>query len=163
MPTLALTGAAEPPFFGVCAALEWEWPATDAKYWITFLVFSVLPAPDSPLQKNYHHHSSNMEWTAYSWRFLPKHHDSLRSLIPRRPESLTITLAYFSLCECTLPIGHPRWDMRLFLDSNDQQTVDAFAWFSQIELLVPHRPLSLIHIWRCRRIERCRSRWSPYH
>ena len=27
--------------------------------------------------------------------------------------------------------------------------------------LVPS--LSLIHIWRCRRIERCRSRWSPYH
>ena len=25
------------------------------------------------------------------------------------------------------------------------------------------RILSLIHIWRCRRIERCRSRWSPYH
>ena len=23
--------------------------------------------------------------------------------------------------------------------------------------------LSLIHIWRCWRIERCRSRWSPYH
>ena len=23
--------------------------------------------------------------------------------------------------------------------------------------------LSLIHIWRCRRIRRCRSRWSPYH
>ena len=23
--------------------------------------------------------------------------------------------------------------------------------------------LSIIHIWRCRRIERCRSRWSPYH
>ena len=29
-------------------------------------------------------------------------------------------------------------------------------------LLTQHR-LSLIHIWRCRRIERCRSRWSPYH
>ena len=26
-----------------------------------------------------------------------------------------------------------------------------------------HQLLSLIHIWRCRRIERCRSRWSPYH
>ena len=26
-----------------------------------------------------------------------------------------------------------------------------------------HLELSLIHIWRCRRIERCRSRWSPYH
>ena len=23
--------------------------------------------------------------------------------------------------------------------------------------------LSLIHIWRCRRGSRCRSRWSPYH
>eukprot|EP00826_Nyctotherus_ovalis_P055661 TRINITY_DN7413_c0_g1_i1.p1 TRINITY_DN7413_c0_g1~~TRINITY_DN7413_c0_g1_i1.p1 ORF type:complete len:121 (-),score=1.97 TRINITY_DN7413_c0_g1_i1:24-386(-) len=27
--------------------------------------------------------------------------------------------------------------------------------------LLPY--LSLIHICRCRRIERCRSRWSPYH
>ena len=27
----------------------------------------------------------------------------------------------------------------------------------------PLLTLSLIHIWRCRRIERCRSRWSPYH
>eukprot|EP00826_Nyctotherus_ovalis_P045348 TRINITY_DN5011_c0_g1_i1.p3 TRINITY_DN5011_c0_g1~~TRINITY_DN5011_c0_g1_i1.p3 ORF type:complete len:123 (+),score=35.29 TRINITY_DN5011_c0_g1_i1:202-570(+) len=27
----------------------------------------------------------------------------------------------------------------------------------------PHVLLSLIHICRCRRIERCRSRWSPYH
>ena len=26
-----------------------------------------------------------------------------------------------------------------------------------------HEPLSLIHIWRCRRRLRCRSRWSPYH
>eukprot|EP00826_Nyctotherus_ovalis_P014046 TRINITY_DN13879_c0_g1_i1.p2 TRINITY_DN13879_c0_g1~~TRINITY_DN13879_c0_g1_i1.p2 ORF type:complete len:102 (-),score=31.86 TRINITY_DN13879_c0_g1_i1:9-314(-) len=25
------------------------------------------------------------------------------------------------------------------------------------------KKLSLIHICRCRRIERCRSRWSPYH
>ena len=27
----------------------------------------------------------------------------------------------------------------------------------------PVDDLSLIHICRCRRIERCRSRWSPYH
>ena len=25
------------------------------------------------------------------------------------------------------------------------------------------KPLSLIHIWRCRRYAVCRSRWSPYH
>ena len=30
-------------------------------------------------------------------------------------------------------------------------------------LLIDDYYLSLIHIWRCRRIERCRSRWSPYH
>ena len=29
--------------------------------------------------------------------------------------------------------------------------------------LTHYLDLSLIHIWRCRRIERCRSRWSPYH
>ena len=29
----------------------------------------------------------------------------------------------------------------------------------------PYTPthLSLIHIWRCRRLNACRSRWSPYH
>ena len=27
----------------------------------------------------------------------------------------------------------------------------------------PTQPLSLIHIWRCRRSYACRSRWSPYH
>ena len=46
------------------------------------------------------------------------------------------------------------------------------SWFTNIEVLwqqfiVNHDAviihLSLIHIWRCRRIERCRSRWSPYH
>ena len=33
--------------------------------------------------------------------------------------------------------------------------------FTIVSLCYIH--LSLIHIWRCRRIERCRSRWSPYH
>src|SRR5660397_289951 len=28
---------------------------------------------------------------------------------------------------------------------------------------ISDKVLSLIHILRCRRIERCRSRWSPYH
>lgn len=50
IPTFVLTAElVEPDFFGVWAALVWEWPATEAKYWITFLVFSVFPAPDSPL------------------------------------------------------------------------------------------------------------------
>ena len=42
----------------------------------------------------------------------------------------------------------------------------AFSYEDQI-LTKTHKftqhTLSLIHIWRCRRIERCRSRWSPYH
>ena len=40
------------------------------------------------------------------------------------------------------------------------------CWVSFPILSVFHKQtlvLSLIHIWRCRRIERCRSRWSPYH
>ena len=34
---------------GVCCFLGAFMAATKAKYWMTFLVFSVLPAPDSPL------------------------------------------------------------------------------------------------------------------
>ena len=35
--------------------------------------------------------------------------------------------------------------------------------FVCLSVCVCVQDLSLIHIWRCRRIERCRSRWSPYH
>ena len=41
-----------------------------------------------------------------------------------------------------------------------------FGWvpFADVRLRsLTMKQLSLIHIWRCRRIERCRSRWSPYH
>ena len=39
----------------------------------------------------------------------------------------------------------------------------AYLKISTHPLLDGYLELSLIHIWRCRRIERCRSRWSPYH
>eukprot|EP00826_Nyctotherus_ovalis_P044978 TRINITY_DN4913_c0_g2_i3.p1 TRINITY_DN4913_c0_g2~~TRINITY_DN4913_c0_g2_i3.p1 ORF type:complete len:197 (+),score=40.37 TRINITY_DN4913_c0_g2_i3:608-1198(+) len=44
--------------------------------------------------------------------------------------------------------------------SNDMQTA-----LYKLQQLVEqsYKSLSLIHICRCRRIERCRSRWSPYH
>ena len=32
-----------------------------------------------------------------------------------------------------------------------------------IRILYVFIDLSLIHIWRCRRLLTCRSRWSPYH
>ena len=47
-------------------------------------------------------------------------------------------------------------NIRLFIDK----------WINIDSLCTQNHPelyLSLIHIWRCRRIERCRSRWSPYH
>ena len=48
-------------------------------------------------------------------------------------------------------------DCQLIADSGRPQLRSAHTNV----LTVPR--LSLIHIWRCRRIERCRSRWSPYH
>lgn len=85
------------------------------------------------------------EQTAHSWRFLPKHHDSLRSLVSSRPESLTIILGYLAYVNALCPLGTRGWEMRLFRHSNDQQTGDAFAWVSKIELLVPHRPSQVWH------------------
>ena len=37
------------------------------------------------------------------------------------------------------------------------------AWFRERIHTHTHKHLSLIHIWRCRRVTVCRSRWSPYH
>ena len=49
----------------------------------------------------------------------------------------------------------------LFVDENLPISISDFhAWQTVFAVIVR---LSLIHIWRCRRIERCRSRWSPYH
>ena len=45
-------------------------------------------------------------------------------------------------------------------DQNLQTSIN-FQSKREKEMILPN--LSLIHIWRCRRIERCRSRWSPYH
>ena len=42
-------------------------------------------------------------------------------------------------------------------------TVRWVTWAALEIMKLQGATLSLIHIWRCRRIERCRSRWSPYH
>ena len=47
------------------------------------------------------------------------------------------------------------WDCEIVLKTVRLER-SALGWGKVVQL-------SLIHIWRCRRIERCRSRWSPYH
>ena len=42
-------------------------------------------------------------------------------------------------------------------------SVDADGWATYGKVKMPEYRLSLIHICRCRRRLRCRSRWSPYH
>ena len=49
-----------------------------------------------------------------------------------------------------------RWKMWICKVIADGLIIMQYGFASEILL-------SLIHIWRCRRIERCRSRWSPYH
>ena len=62
----------------------------------------------------------------------------------------SVTVAAQTLCK-TKP-RRQAWDQRTHTIRNT-----ATQWRPYTE------HLSLIHIWRCRRIERCRSRWSPYH
>ena len=64
---------------------------------------------------------------------------------------------------------HGKWQhVSILLGLN----VDSMIWFFSMpeESWInsglgsgPLLPLSLIHIWRCRRSTLCRSRWSPYH
>ena len=56
----------------------------------------------------------------------------------------------------------------LVLSGGGDMGIKSGAYGSQTEELPidgvkDERDLSLIHIRRCRRIERCRARWSPYH
>eukprot|EP00826_Nyctotherus_ovalis_P034838 TRINITY_DN2936_c0_g1_i2.p2 TRINITY_DN2936_c0_g1~~TRINITY_DN2936_c0_g1_i2.p2 ORF type:complete len:113 (+),score=17.18 TRINITY_DN2936_c0_g1_i2:82-420(+) len=53
-------------------------------------------------------------------------------------------------------------DSGLLLDES-AKTKKKLKFLSKEQLNEYIQELSLIHICRCRRIERCRSRWSPYH
>ena len=57
-------------------------------------------------------------------------------------------------------------DMKARMDPLNKEVMERHVIGLYIEIvliLLLFILLSLIHIWRCRRIERCRSRWSPYH
>ena len=58
-------------------------------------------------------------------------------------------------------IRHSRCHCRVSQQSTWYETTRTRFWWNFY--LKSVWGLSLIHIWRCRRIERCRSRWSPYH
>ena len=74
---------------------------------------------------------------------------------------------------CTSTFSACRWkrDRAIFRTQNSRLLL--FSWLillytSNGIILVTNavgrsETLSLIHIWRCRRRLRCRSRWSPYH
>ena len=68
-------------------------------------------------------------------------------------------------CMCLKNVS-PRWLKNMTLRwlksfRRCQLASGDLSWYDPF--WVSHCHLSLIHIWRCRRIERCRSRWSPYH
>ena len=54
--------------------------------------------------------------------------------------------------------SHGHW-LRQESHDNSASLFNHCSWVSLWTTL----PLSLIHIWRCRRPRVCRSRWSPYH
>ena len=72
-------------------------------------------------------------------------------------------------CVCAaIPLAEPRSEPAIYFFDVVGQVNTIFHLFEKLfnDSLVPLvrcAVLSLIHIWRCRRIERCRSRWSPYH
>ena len=86
------------------------------------------------------------------------------------PASLNVNCCFtapkFPLSEA--PVPAPRY-FSLYTRTSFTLSVATALWLSIYTGWAKKRTclsidnLSLIHIWRCRRIERCRSRWSPYH
>ena len=67
--------------------------------------------------------------------------------------------------------GSQRWINLYFINLQPSELMKVFIilclakYFHRMKLENVNSiyTLSLIHIWRCRRLGRCRSRWSPYH
>ena len=87
-------------------------------------------------------HCSLFKWSFISWN----PHNAFFVLLP------WLTLQYASVTFSTNAINVHMW----FLSSHANYCVIHSVTCTVHEL-------SLIHIWRCRRSHKCRSRWSPYH
>eukprot|EP00826_Nyctotherus_ovalis_P066228 TRINITY_DN9770_c0_g4_i1.p1 TRINITY_DN9770_c0_g4~~TRINITY_DN9770_c0_g4_i1.p1 ORF type:complete len:176 (+),score=69.52 TRINITY_DN9770_c0_g4_i1:1-528(+) len=83
----------------------------------------------------------------------------LEALVPEKDKEAKALEYLFAYC-CVWAFGGGLLD-------EDQRIIfsNYFKNFGKIKYPAGHvyDYLSLIHICRCRRIERCRSRWSPYH
>ena len=77
-------------------------------------------------------------------------------------------------CISHFTLASPRVSWSVVDETLDIYRIYSIAWWARRwglalqEIEQPFFPylvcfLSLIHIWRCRRRLRCRSRWSPYH
>ena len=71
--------------------------------------------------------------------------------------SLSLTLSLFTSCPYALPLSI------LSLRSPSPSCPYALPLHLVLTLSILSLLLTLKHIRRCRRIERCRNRWSPYH
>ena len=71
-------------------------------------------------------------------------------------------LRWVWLCrgQCLIQLQKPMIDKGILIR---QKPHDYISWANQFTNKSWLNSLSLIHIWRCRRRLRCRSRWSPYH
>ena len=72
--------------------------------------------------------------------------------------TLIIVRLFYGVRHTTFNIKKKKYIMRFLV-------ILFFVMSSQFAFGQSSQPfyLSLIHIWRCRRRLRCRSRWSPYH
>ena len=92
---------------------------------------------------------------------IPAVNKSVRSIGARsrghrlhREELILVILVFSFWCD------RLQCNLKFFILIGDQR------WQLLLEIALERvfvRCLSLIHIWRCRRRLRCRSRWSPYH
>ena len=94
------------------------------------------------------------------------HPTALRTSVDglRRQVGTARILAVFEPRSNTMKLGTMKSQLPWSLEQADLAFCHAggLDWDAR-EALASMGTLSLIHLGRCRRIERCSSRWSPYH
>ena len=77
------------------------------------------------------------------------------------PGTQGLSLSWVKFCTCNM--CSRAW-LHIYVHLLCTCNMCSRAWLHiYVHLLCTCNMLSLIHIWRCRRLLRCRSRWSPYH
>ena len=166
--------------------LDWKWFGITC--WIatrmhrrkySLLLFKIGELVDKILQSSYHGGDGSF-WGSYAYLCISQPTDcqgDRNCLVSLDPKCSVREKSYLIYCfilwfepfanvQCSGSVANVK--VGVVIDVQESPSFSSSSLFNRRRQhnntkVSPTVDLSLIHIWRCRRSHKCRSRWSPYH